>query len=336
MTQGVESFRKDIKRYEDILSSDPNSYCFAPLAELYRKAGLLDNAIATARKGIEIYPDYVGGHLALGRACLEKGEQAESRTALERVVRATPDNPVAQKLLSQIYIDSGEIVLARKALETILLLSPDDVECKEALDRLEQHGRSFEPETNLLDVSGGAPHGIEEDEFLLEEAEIIEELSDEVIDEGVGAEEPAQEEFEAFNLDSTEPLIGEDSEGTPESAPDPLQTATIAQLYIDQGFLKKALKIYRDLQDSNPDNVELRERIVDLKRRIDEDEARARESVIASEMPFADEFVGAATEQAAIREDAPVVSGGEGAVVATLERWLDTIGRMRECRSGRR
>lgn len=326
MSPQIESFQPEIKRYEDILGADPASYCFAPLAELYRKTGLLDEAIGTARKGIEIHPDYVGGYLALGRACFDKGEQAESRGALERVVRVTPDNLIAQKLLSRIYMDIGENALARKALETILALNPGDQESTAALDGLALHERSFETDADLFSGGAATPEDAtsgfdEDDEFLLEEAEIIEELSDEVLDEEFFEPGLAEESAGEVSFDGEVPLFEEEPGTTDDPGSDPLATATIAELYIEQGFMKKALKIYRDLLDANLGNEELRQRIVDLKHRIDEDEARARENAFTADMPFGEELAEAVNDKI----DA----------VAVLEGWLDTIGRIRQCRSAR-
>ena len=72
MEQDTTSFWTDIKKYEDILASDQNSYCFAPLADLYRKLGLLDDAIAIARRGHDRHPEFVSGCLVLGRAYFDK------------------------------------------------------------------------------------------------------------------------------------------------------------------------------------------------------------------------------------------------------------------------
>lgn len=341
MTPEIESFRAEIKRYEDILGADPASYCFAPLAELYRKAGLLDEAIGTARKGIEIHPDYVGGYLALGRATFDKGEQAESRAALERVVRVTPDNLIAQKLLSRIYIDIGEIGLARKALETILALNPGDQESTAALDGLAVRERSFETDADLFsgggEMSEDAASGFDgDDEFLLEEAEIIEELSDEVLDEEFSEAEFTEGTAGEVSFDGAGALFVEETGAVGESDSDPLATATIAELYVEQGFMKKALKIYRDLLDANPGSEDLRQRMVALKHRIDEDEAHARENAFTADMPFGEEFAEAVNDKADAGADAQVGSGGRGDTVAVLEGWLDTIGRMKQCRSVRR
>lgn len=327
----TESFRIDIKRYEDILARDANSYCFAPLAELYRKVGLLDDAISTARKGIELHPEYVGGYMALGRACFEKGETVESRQALERVVRVTPDNLMAQKLLSQLYTDAGDTERARASLETILVLNPGDLESSVAMEALNRTAlQEYQPDAELfsrgVDGEGeGMGSGAEfEDEFLLEEAEIVEELTDEFSDG----------ELTVSGEVSDEAATERENVGRSVEEGDPLATATIAELYVSQGFLKKALKIYRDLSDANPENEELRTRLVELKLRIDEDEAHARENALAetTKFPFpSDDGVVSLEAPAELRSE----SAGKDAVTV-LEGWLNNIGRIRECRSEKR
>ena len=47
-----------IQRYEQTLLEDPQSRAFAPLAEVHRKAGRLDDAINVARAGLELNPGY--------------------------------------------------------------------------------------------------------------------------------------------------------------------------------------------------------------------------------------------------------------------------------------
>jgi len=373
MEHGTESFWTDIKRYEDILAKDPGSYCFAPLSELYRKVGLLDDAIMTARTGIGQHPEYVGGYMALGRACFEKGERTESRAALEKVVRVTPDNLLAQKLLSQIYVDAGESDLARRCLEIILSLSPGDLESKLMLDAMCRQPRENADRADDLFNEMGAAAAIDlEDESLLEEIEIIEELVDEVVDEedlaAFTAHAPppplAEESFADVLLDE-EPVANADVP----SPRDVLSTGTVADLYIAQGFPKKALAIYRDLLDADPLNEDIRNRMVDLKKRIDEDEARARESVLAEAVSSTDTIADAAqiqgdltADREAFKEEAASGFAVESAhevdiplevavsaesslnvaeekeasaahVVSALEGWLDSIRRIRQCRS---
>src|SRR3990172_3838835 len=85
----------EISKYQAILSKDPNSMVFAPLAEAYRKAGMLDEAIKTAQEGLKLHPNYLSGMVALGRACYEKGMLKEAGEALGQVVKIAPDNIIA-------------------------------------------------------------------------------------------------------------------------------------------------------------------------------------------------------------------------------------------------
>ena len=63
-----------LRRYQE----DPRSRVFAPLAEAYRKAGLLDEAIEIARDGVRVHPHFVGGKVALARALFDKGQLRRS------------------------------------------------------------------------------------------------------------------------------------------------------------------------------------------------------------------------------------------------------------------
>lgn len=326
MGNEAESFWTDIKRYEDMLAKDPASYCFAPLAELYRKVGLLDDAINAARKGIEIHPEYVGGFMALGRACFEKGEKAESRTALEKVVRVTPDNLLAQKLLSQIYIDAGEIDLAARSLETILALNPDDLESKVAYEALQRSTERFAAAGDDFFAAGEASAESGEwstdDESLLEEVEIIEELGEALEDEALTAGEGVELDVAAAPPVVADELREEAGPGAEEGIP--FVTSTVAELYVAQGFLPKARTIYAEMLSADPENEGLKARIAELDR------------LLAAEgaAPSAEDSRGVPAPPAG--SAASVGKGAAPDVVVVLEGWLDTIGRMRQCRSERR
>ena len=59
---------------------------------------------------------------------------------------------------------------------------------------------------------------------------------------------------------------------------DPFTTVTIAEIYIRQGFLRRAHKIYRDLLATDPGDEEIRQRLIALKDQIAEQEMREAES----------------------------------------------------------
>jgi len=251
MVEDASSFWADIQRYEDMLAADPASYCFAPLSELYRKLGLLDDAISVAQKGCSTHPDYWGGYLALGAAYYDQGLNIEARQALERVLSLKPDILRARKLLGQLYAGSGEIDLAKELLGQILRQNPGDLESEVLL-------------RSLCSTVAGA----ELDEEFLEEAEVIEELTD-VVDEPPFGEETAPfaaVDFELAGLSlSDEPAKAEPLDQSPPSpARNPLVTATLAELYVSQGFIGKALDVYEELLAADQANQKYRLRAAAL------------------------------------------------------------------------
>jgi tetratricopeptide (TPR) repeat protein len=318
MVEEAISFWTEIQRFEDMLAADPRSLSFAPLSELYRKLGLLDDAISVARKGCELHPDYPGGLFALGHALFDKGHKDEARSALERVVLLNPENLRAQKLLGQLYVEAGETALARQALGEVLEQNPEDAESALLL-------------RSIASAGCGAPE--EED---LEELEVIEELT-ELVEEpqepadvlpSAVPEEASSSEESAFTeipeLPEFPAIPPAPATPAPSAAPvpvqhpsrDPLTTATLAELYVSQGFLDKAIAIYQELLGADPGNHGYRLRCTELKsvreRQLEAGSGAAPVSPLeADELP----------EQA---EETP----GNDAE-AELSRWLENIRRRR-------
>jgi tetratricopeptide (TPR) repeat protein len=122
-----------LKRFQE----DPTSRVFAPLAESYRKAGLIDEAIQIAREGLGIHPNFVGGRVALARALFDKKLYSEVIDELVQVVEDVPDNLVAQRLIAESYLMSGRIAEALSAYKMLLYFSPTDEETAKMVQELE-------------------------------------------------------------------------------------------------------------------------------------------------------------------------------------------------------
>ena len=89
---------------------NPASIDFATLAEEYRRAGMLEEAIATCRTGLRRHPAYVAARVTLGMALIEAGGLDDAAAELEAVLRAAPENLAAIRGLAHIDgLRSGDI-----------------------------------------------------------------------------------------------------------------------------------------------------------------------------------------------------------------------------------
>ncbi len=165
MQLSTESFWSEIKVLEDRLKSTPDSYCFAQLADVYLRAGLLDDALSVSRSGVARYPGFVAGQLSLARTCHQKGLIDECRKALEVVTTAVPDHAEAQRMLARLYSESGRGQEAIHALQVLLDLNPEDISARHELDALQRRFQNIilEDELELIEFT---------------EADIVEEIDE--------------------------------------------------------------------------------------------------------------------------------------------------------------
>lgn len=310
MFGGFSSSADKIKSCEDRLALNPDSLLFACLAQAYLDAGRVDDALRTARYGVARFPLFVAGQRALALACHARGLTAECRGALERVVEAVPEDVAAQKMLGRLLKETGDNAAARLAFATVLEFNPLDDECRNELAELDAGlhvplaAATFAAGVTVL---AGAAAGESREEEIIEDIEILDiDDSDLLEDEGIG--------------DLAMPSVG----AAPAEHEDPLSTATLAELYVQQGHIDKALEIYRSVAAESHAG------------RIAELEAMTASAAVAAEaQAFAPVMMSAARTDSALEAEPMLQSAprvGSDAAVATMEEWLANIGRIRSCR----
>ncbi len=107
---------------------NPRRY-FAPLANEYRKAGDLAQAIALCRDFLPQQPGHMSGHIVFGQALYEAGELDESRRVFEQALALDPENLIALRHLGDIAKATGDPAQARRWYERVLEADPrnDDI-----------------------------------------------------------------------------------------------------------------------------------------------------------------------------------------------------------------
>lgn len=333
MIPDTASLWAGVRKFEELLKKDPQAYSFAPLADLYRTLGLLDDALQLARKGCTVHPEFAAGQMALARAALESSFKDEARRALEAVVRITPENLEAERLLADIYAADGDQAASLRCLAIVSSLD------------------ASLPEPIMPVPTASAEQAVEEldDEDILELTDDL--IETESLDIAVSPFAAAPDRpslgdaplrAEPFLMETAPPLYERDeaaAEQMPEEvmpaaaeAEEPaavVASATIAELYISQGFPDKGVAIYRELLQTEPDNLVWQTRLAELSGAAADEPASSATAATVPPAPV--EPVALATTPAA----APTVTGtapAEG-VLETLGGWLANIGRTRQCRT---
>ena len=107
---------------------DPKSRAFLQLAEEYRRAGRLPDAVHVLQAGLKEHPTYLSAQVALGRCLMESGAPDAAAEILERAVARDPTQLVANKLLVEAYLAKGQAAKARERLDLYKLFNDRDAE----------------------------------------------------------------------------------------------------------------------------------------------------------------------------------------------------------------
>ncbi|HYW68320.1 MAG TPA: tetratricopeptide repeat protein [bacterium] len=90
-----------IEQLESQLDRDPAPGIFAPLVEAYRLSGRLENALETARRGLDAHPGHLAIRVVLARAVADSEGGPAAADAYREVLERDPGN-----LEARAFIDS--------------------------------------------------------------------------------------------------------------------------------------------------------------------------------------------------------------------------------------
>lgn len=201
-----------IGSYLQIVTKDPRSTAFVPLAEAYRQIGLLDDALEAASLGTRMLPHFSPGFSTLGRILGQMGRIDESMSAYAKALSLDRQSQSALVGLARLHLVRTERDQARKILKQAAEFHPEDEMVQNMLMALDLP----RPWSDLAKVP----------------------------------------EIHAPDVAPT------DVEST--TAEEPIPTATLAEIYVKQGLVDKAIKIYQDIVRQRPENADARMRLAEL------------------------------------------------------------------------
>jgi tetratricopeptide (TPR) repeat protein len=263
---------EEIERLKERLKKTPDSKLFVPLAEEYKKVGMLDEAIEILNRGLERYPNYMSARVSLGKIYFDKGMLSEAGAEFVKVVSAIPDNLYAHKKLAEIYRDLGEKEKATDEFRKVLTLNPTDEDAARSLANLEEKFVVHEEATEIVKaiMKEEKPPEVpiseeKEDKKELREAHLTAEEIKGTLEEQKGLLEGEEfisekvfEESKIAHRDIEEVFEREIFEESPISLFE-------ADSYISQGKYAEALNVYRRILSAEPRNINVLQRIEELK-----------------------------------------------------------------------
>lgn len=250
-----------IIKYERILEEDPRSRVFAPLAEAYRKVGLLDNAFNTLKKGLRYNPDYLLGYLSLAQCYVDKGEYSLCYSTLRPLVSQNRDNIKLQKIFAISAEKTGNQEEALDTYKYLLFLQPKDEEISQKVKALEselEEGVIYTPKEEIKFNVEELKPSPENDRSLDDWVQVDLSPGKPIKDEAEAEEEVDDWTLENVNEDSAE------VENIEEKAT-PVITHTLVDLYLQQGHNEKAIELLEKISEIQPDNEETLKRLLELK-----------------------------------------------------------------------
>ena len=125
-----------MRRHEERLARDPGSLAFAQLADLYRKAGRTQDAIALCRQGLARYPQYATARLILAKAWLAEDRLDEAGGEIRTILEHNPKDVQCLRLAAEVERRRGHVDDAADLLQTVVTLEPGDRESRALLGLL--------------------------------------------------------------------------------------------------------------------------------------------------------------------------------------------------------
>ena len=126
-----------IGSYLQIVTKDPRSTAFVPLAEAYRQIGLLDDALEAARMGTGMLPHFSPGFSTMGRILGQMGRIDESMSAYAKALSIDRQSQAALVGLARLHLIRSERDQARKILTQAKEFHPGDEKISDMLTALD-------------------------------------------------------------------------------------------------------------------------------------------------------------------------------------------------------
>ncbi len=126
-----------LAKYHQLYQKNPRSKVFAPLAESYRKLGMIDEALKILKEGIKSHPGYALGYIVLSNCYFDEKKFELCYNTLRPLVGRHQDNISLQKLFAQTCLQLSHLDEALETYKYLLFMNPHEKFFAEQVKKLE-------------------------------------------------------------------------------------------------------------------------------------------------------------------------------------------------------
>lgn len=238
----MKNYKTLITKYKSQLEKDPKSRAFAPLAEIYRKVGMIEEALKVLKRGISFHPNFSAAIIIYGQILLENNELDEAYTTLQPQLNVNGDNLKFLKTFAQVCFKRNHILEALNTYKRVLFISPRDEEASSFVSRYDKFDTI-------------------EDEDLTQQTFDISNLDSEIESWNTLSLVPQTKE-NVLEQESVNEEVS--SEPTQEESTPQFFSHTLVDLYLKQGAKQKAIEVLSSALKENPSDEKIKQRLSEL------------------------------------------------------------------------
>ncbi len=292
-----------LAKYYNLYKKNPRSRVFAPLAESFRKLGMLDDAFKILKEGIKNHPNYVLGYIVLSHCYFDQEKYELTYNTLRPIIHQNADNISLQKIFAQACIHLGHLEEALDTFKYLLFLNPKDKYFAQEVKKLEDDllvghkklsldqlikspdfeaekvslasfeddwvqvsfvDQSQDEENNLLSIQGNQESLVDsEDHWVMKKS--ASEVHP-ILKEEVIQEKSLEDDFFADEFEEVGDIDDINAVTIPTESP--IISHTLIDLYCSQHYYDKAIELLEKILELNPDDeisVQKLEKVKQLK-----------------------------------------------------------------------
>jgi pentatricopeptide repeat protein len=301
-----------LAKYYGLYKKNPRSKVFAPLAEAYRKLGMIDDAMKILKEGIRHHPNYALGYIVLSHCYYDQEKFELTYNTLRPIMSSNADNVSLQKIFAQACIHLGHLEEALDTYKYLLFLNPRDkffaAEVKKLEDdlmvghkklTLDQLIKAPDMEIPVSDTVDDDWVQVDFNRTQKKALPVVKETKSEDEEESWVMKRPGEEKKDIhpilknetvsrreleddFFADEFEEEMGDiDEVNSSINTDSPIVSHTLIDLYCNQQYFDKAIELLEKILELNPNDRNSQKKLTEvreMKRKHEGGEERTEES----------------------------------------------------------